>query len=124
MNTPRQAAQIVHIDEIAQRLDELAGQSVRVVGRISKIDPMSNLLVLERRTATLTVRTDLVGDAAPLRERMLIQVIGNLEMGTHCTAHVDAKIIRNVDGLDLDLWESAVEMRRRFLMQEEQELAA
>lgn len=114
---PLQFGQIKHIEEILATKD-LNGQSVRVLGKVVEFDIPSNRVVLESphgRTHRLTVDTRLL-EAIPLATHSLFQVIGELRRQEDQPGGyvLEARVARNVDGLDIGLYDEALRLKRQF----------
>ncbi|KAJ3150402.1 hypothetical protein HDU89_003183 [Geranomyces variabilis] len=121
------AGTILHISEIQRPSRQFGNQvSVRVLGRLVDFDPIHNLALIEHRGASLAIDAALLG---PFHHRIkaLLQFIGEVERnwtppetlpfqlgpGAHHPI-LRARIARNVDGLDVPLYEQALEIRRRL----------
>ncbi|KAJ3047092.1 hypothetical protein HK097_000244 [Rhizophlyctis rosea] len=120
---------ILHIEEIQADPRGKSGETVRVLGKLLSYDPHHSLAQIEHASKTLTIDTTLLGDF-PYRVKSLLQFIGVLEdwrppvqhkLQTTPTKHagnghviLQAKIMRNVDGLDLTLYDKALQIRRQF----------
>mmetsp|Transcript_27038 Transcript_27038/g.46618 ORF Transcript_27038/g.46618 Transcript_27038/m.46618 type:complete len:114 (+) Transcript_27038:174-515(+) len=104
-------AQIVFVPEIVANPSEFVGQSVRVLGRVSEGQHQANRLCVEYQDALLFVNTSLL-DNVSFREGSLYQFIGEISSDLLLCARVS----RCVDGMDLALYEKAVDIRRQFLL--------
>jgi len=111
-----------------------AGHSVRVLGFLARIDLLRGTASLAMRGAFLTVDCSLLPPGcAALREGCLCQVLGEIveaeeeeeEEEGGCLApkgkkslRLVARIVCDAEGLDVDLWEQALAVRRRFLLED------
>ena len=107
------SAEIIFLDELSTRRDLSPQASVRVLGRLREYSPTSQRALVALHQCELEVDTSLLQGVA-LQEGCLLQVIGELSGAPpHCVLH--ARVARNVDGLDVELYRQAVQLRRQFL---------
>ncbi|RUS22041.1 telomere-capping, CST complex subunit-domain-containing protein [Endogone sp. FLAS-F59071] len=108
---------VYFLSEITADSQHMIGRSVRVNGTLLEYDAHANRAVIEHEGARLLVDTSLLG-VFPHRERSLFQWIGEISVSDEHTAAAPlilrARVVRNIDGLDLRLYEQAVRLRRRF----------
>ncbi|CAO3668291.1 unnamed protein product [Umbelopsis ramanniana] len=107
--------ELVMLQELA--LDPVAFQkkSIRATGILITYNPDSNRAVLEHKGHTLVVATDLL-DPFPYKIKDLLQCIGELELIAESNQLLlHARIARKVDGLDLDIYEKTIQLRRKYL---------
>ena len=107
---------IHHIEEILNN-EQLHHQSVRVTGRVIRYDAHQNVVVLESpQNQVLLVETHLLTPAMEFTIGSLYQFIGETYITNgQQTVQLCARVGRNVDGLNLSLYEQALEAQRRFL---------
>ncbi|KAJ1403393.1 telomere-capping, CST complex subunit-domain-containing protein [Ochromonadaceae sp. CCMP2298] len=118
-----QSGEILLLSEVAQ-LPINERRYVRVTGRVVALDGGRVVCEVRDGGAGLRVDLSLVG-FAEARVDALIQLIGELRpvedknfgtVGAGCRAHyLIASVVRNVDGLDVDLFAQALIARRKFL---------
>eukprot|EP00171_Calliarthron_tuberculosum_P008259 IDg8259t1 len=100
------------------QLDELgsadAGRTVRVLGRITRIDENARTLVLEYRGTALTVETALLeGSPVLLRRGDFRHFLGLLHM-TDARLVLRARLVIDMDGVDCDLYDRCLILRRNL----------
>ncbi|XP_035207548.1 CST complex subunit TEN1-like [Stegodyphus dumicola] len=94
-----------------------ASKLVRVLGKLKNFDPVTSLGELsdpEAKTySTLAVNFENISDT-PLIRGILYQVVGEVaDKGSKIT--LNASIVRNVDGIDMQMYKEAINLRRQFL---------
>ena len=105
------------------RLDELAscapGSSVRVLGKVLRIEHEDGWrAVIELHQARLTVDlSHLPMDGHAFHKGDLFQFLGELLVDEHGSLLLRARIARSFQGVDVGLYERAVEVKRAFLQQ-------
>ncbi|RKO93863.1 telomere-capping, CST complex subunit-domain-containing protein [Blyttiomyces helicus] len=108
---------ILNIAEILSQDTARLASTVRVLGKLISYDVPTNIAVIEHGGERLLVDVTLLGDF-PHRLKSLLQFIGELEdHAPHAgggSVVLRARIVRNVDGLDLKLFEQSLLIRRRF----------
>jgi hypothetical protein len=114
--------QLLFVHEIVARGAAANNLSVRVTGVLSGIDrALCRAALLDPRISGCQLAVDtsqLIGQN--LRNDELVQLIGEIAASAGVTVQLlRARTLRNVDGLDLDVFEKAVKAKRAF----EQELA-
>ncbi len=99
------------------------GKYVRVTGYVAEVDhsnPEKQMVRIVHDNASLWVDIALVV-ATDLTTDALVQFIGQINPAAHNTGAggkgviLSAKVYRNVDGLDMKLYEEALIARREFL---------
>lgn len=104
---------ILHVNEIIQKGLSIRGQSVRVMGRLESESGCTNISYNGQKLAVDVSK--ILGTT--LRDGSLFQLIG--EMDSEYTEGqqelvLRARVARNVDGLDEQLYLQVLEMRRKF----------
>ncbi|KAI8818896.1 telomere-capping, CST complex subunit-domain-containing protein [Fimicolochytrium jonesii] len=124
----RRHGEILTITEILVRTTAISSTpqplSVRVLGTLIAYDSNNSLALIEYGKARLVVDTALLG---PFRHRLrtLLQFIGDVECDWRPPNRVSfdppnvgvvvrARIVRNVEGLDVRLYEQAMKLRLEF----------
>lgn len=79
----------------------------------------SNIITLKFRDHFLQVHMDLLGDNFPLKVGSLYQFIGELHNNNdnpinESSIYLQARVVRLVDGLDLESYIQAVQLKRKF----------
>ncbi|KAJ3406644.1 hypothetical protein HDU80_010755 [Chytriomyces hyalinus] len=117
---------IVHISEIHSHISHMAGDSVRVLGRIVETDPKSTLVTIAfAQSPALLVDTRLIGALPRHSSKTLFQFVGDIEQCDDLPAaglrssvalpvFLNARIARVMDGLDVALFDKALTARRVF----------
>jgi hypothetical protein len=109
-----QSGQIKFINEVADD-PTLVGQSFRLIGTLNHIDATENRAQIEHRGRLLDVDTTLLGQF-PFHIGSLFQFIGEMNYDEFSKKLVlKARVGRNIDGLDMGLYEQALKIRREFL---------
>lgn len=112
---------MVFISELAERSHSLS--AVRITGRVTFLDPVQRYCQVEDQQCLLMVDLSLV-DMTRIRVQHLIQIFGTIQshpsggkVFPNCTDSffLSAKVIRDVDSLDLNLYRESVLYRRNFL---------
>ncbi|KNC97385.1 uncharacterized protein SPPG_07312, partial [Spizellomyces punctatus DAOM BR117] len=126
----RRHGKIVHIEEI--QAQSMSGSSVRVIGTLLTYDTNTSLAVIEHARSQLVVDLSLLGPFSN-RTKSLLQFIGEVEtwqpppnLPFSCLPSASrnylilrARIARNVDGLDLSMYDQALQIRRKFEVERE-----
>lgn len=120
------SARLLHIHELSSwQPNPRHANSVRLLGRVVSMDAASATATLSYHGTTLTINTSAV-DASLLRPGLLVQVLGELQQSrttpVHRHAHdhhhhhrqLVARIIRDMSGLDTDLYDRCLRIRRDF----------
>ncbi|KAG0168867.1 hypothetical protein DFQ28_004486 [Apophysomyces sp. BC1034] len=81
--------------------------SVRVTGKLVSFDPAADRAVIEHKNARLAISTELI-DAFPFEQGVMTQFIGELHRGQDHMPLLQARVVRNVDTLDMDLYEKVI----------------
>eukprot|EP00123_Amoebidium_parasiticum_P020865 comp5776_c0_seq1/m.1644 comp5776_c0_seq1/g.1644 ORF comp5776_c0_seq1/g.1644 comp5776_c0_seq1/m.1644 type:complete len:133 (-) comp5776_c0_seq1:332-730(-) len=119
------AGKILLIREIKQDLKAVDGASVRVVGKLVRVDMAANHVVLMHEGYELRIDTSIL-DPINWRLSSSFQVIGEVrvEPGAQDGETTDtgkvwlrARVGRCVDGMDMGLFLEALAIRRKFLDQ-------
>jgi len=113
---PYKFGETLLLKEVVEQAGSLAGASLRVLGRLVSFDPASNTAVIEHDKHQLLINTELL-DSFSYRVNSLFQFIGEYDVSVSGD-FVKARIARNVDGMDLKLFEKALVLRRRFEAQQ------
>ncbi|KAJ3020922.1 hypothetical protein HKX48_009526 [Thoreauomyces humboldtii] len=123
-----QHGEILHISEIVSSQGSNAPVSVRVLGTLVAFDSTNSLALIDHLGARLTVDAQLLG---PFHHRLksLLQFIGEIDRQWVPPPNIAfepprpprgpgmvlrARIVRNVDGLDVPLYDQALQIRRKF----------
>ncbi|CAK9219723.1 unnamed protein product [Sphagnum troendelagicum] len=106
---------IVHLDELhaSSPFAATPSQSLRVLGQLNSYDVETGIVLITEAGASLKVDTQLLHDVA-LRQGSLYQFIGELNFTASNEMVLQARVGRNVDGLDLKLYDKALQLRRQF----------
>ena len=93
-----------------------AGTSVRVTGRLVEFDAATACALIEHRGEELSIDVSALGGSR-MRQGELLQFIGEAFPGRHGAPqpYVRARIVRNVDNLDMQTYEKAVLATRAFI---------
>ncbi|KAG0478538.1 hypothetical protein HPP92_013257 [Vanilla planifolia] len=89
------------------------GQSLRVTGRLESYSSESAIAVIVDGGVTLRVDTQHLRDIN-FRISSIYQFIGELKIQEGNQAILEARIGRNVDGMDLNLYHQSIQLRRKF----------
>mmetsp|Transcript_15918 Transcript_15918/g.41268 ORF Transcript_15918/g.41268 Transcript_15918/m.41268 type:complete len:130 (-) Transcript_15918:44-433(-) len=100
--------------EIAAQGSQLNGKSVLVLGRIQQCDHSQQTVVITHEHAELTVDVRM-SPGVHLAKDAWFQFIGELEVQEQGGAILIARIARNVNGIDEQLYQEALYAQRRFL---------
>ncbi|TYZ64151.1 hypothetical protein PybrP1_004444 [[Pythium] brassicae (nom. inval.)] len=112
--------EIVQIAEVLATPALQQNRSVRVTGRLEAFDAGRALAQLSFQGAALTVDTRVLAtDGLALRVGSMYQFLGETHV-THSTpgasdVRLVARVARNVDSLDVNLFLEALALRRQFL---------
>ena len=104
--TSAEPALVAEILEAPARFD-----AVRVTGRLTAYCAVANVAELEHRGATVRVKTANLENALELHLDRLYSFIGEVER-CEGSVRVRARVGRDVDGLDVGLWEAALRLDR------------
>ena len=94
-------------------------KSIRTHGKIIALDVVQRQLTIEQDGQLLVVNTELLDPEFIFVPNTLHQFIGELEVLTdvpQLTLCLKARIVRNIDGMDLKLYEQAVGLLRNHLI--------
>ncbi|GLD98089.1 hypothetical protein PINS_up006786 [Pythium insidiosum] len=106
--------EIVQIAEVL-RDPRLQQSSVRITGKLETYDASSHVATVSFQGAQLTVETRICAlDGVDLVVGSMYQFIGETYR-SHTEIRLRARVARNVDKLDIDLFLEALELRRKFL---------
>ncbi|DAZ92585.1 TPA: hypothetical protein N0F65_012815 [Lagenidium giganteum] len=105
------------ICQIAEVLQDprLQNRCVRITGRLEQYDATRELAKVAFQGASMAVETRLLANThVELRIGSMYQFLGDtrVQAGSVC---LSARVVRNVDNLDIDLYLQALELRRKFL---------
>ncbi|TMW67073.1 hypothetical protein Poli38472_012189 [Pythium oligandrum] len=109
--------EIVQIAEVL-RSPQLQNRSVRVTGRLESFDAARNLAVISFQGARMTVETNTMAmDGREMTVGSMYQFLGETHRigGGPDDVRLRARVLRNVDNMDIDLFLQALELRRQFL---------
>ncbi|GAB9469818.1 hypothetical protein Gpo141_00007084 [Globisporangium polare] len=115
------ATSCCEIVQIAEVLADpaLQSRSVRITGRLDAYDAQRNLARVSFQGAAMTVETRILAmNALELRVGSMYQFLGETyQVRNTSTPEVRlvARVARNVDSLDVDLFLQALALRRQFL---------
>ena len=96
---------------------QAVGRSVRVTGRLASFNPQEARALIKHRGEELWIDTSFL-TGSRLQEAELLQFIGEAFAGGppgEPDTYVRARVVRNVDNLDLEMYERAVLATRQFL---------
>ncbi|GAB5591957.1 hypothetical protein Unana1_06857 [Umbelopsis nana] len=106
--------ELVMLQELANNPAAFRGKSIRATGMLMAYNPDTNLAVLEHKGNTLNVATHLL-DPFPYKHKDLLQCIGEVDLDQESKQLLlCARVARKVDGLDLDLYQKTIELRRKY----------
>ena len=100
----------------ASRAVGTGGTSVRVTGRLVEFDTATACALIEHQGEELSIDVSALGGSR-MRQGELLQFIGEAFPGRHGKSqpYVRARIVRNVDNLDMQTYEKAVLATRAFI---------
>jgi len=104
---------ILMLDELRGNVKD--GDSVRVLGRLQEYDPKNNRAVIEHNNVTLKIDTVFL-ESFPFKVNSMFQFIGEIETYNK-EMILKARVGRNIDEMDLILFERALKIRRDFLQE-------
>ena len=120
--------EVLFLSEIGEMGPQLVGRSVRTLGRLQKAEFASNTAEIALDGVALRVRTDLLGPDFPLVDGHLYEFLGEIERPAAPAAaaaaaaaqnvsgvQLLARIGRDVEGKDVELFRQAILLRRQFL---------
>ncbi|KAJ0401050.1 hypothetical protein ATCC90586_004155 [Pythium insidiosum] len=106
--------EIVQIAEVL-RDPRLQQRSVRITGKLESYDASNHIALVSFQGAQLTVETRICAlEGVELAIGSMYQFIGETYR-SHADVRLRARVARNVDNLDIDLFLQALELRRKFL---------
>ena len=108
----------LHIPEILARGLGANNLSVRVLGTLVHMDTVAARLAIEHQSARLEVDTSAL-EARVYQQGQLLQFIGEMVVCEHAAPLLRARIVRDMDIQDLDLYDRSLKAKRDF----ERELA-
>eukprot|EP00128_Syssomonas_multiformis_P012478 Colp12_sorted_trinity150504_noHs@1116 len=108
-----QSGEIITINELNAKPSSYNTRTVRITGRLREHDIHKNVVVLSAERERVEVDVLILGDFG-WRINSLYQVIGEVELRS-AKPFLKARVCRCVDGLDMKLYEQALELRRAFL---------
>ncbi|OZJ02520.1 hypothetical protein BZG36_04263 [Bifiguratus adelaidae] len=114
---------IVFLDEIEKDIVKWSGRMVRVLAVLESYDPQENRASIELEGYRLAVDTSLLG-VFSYHLNSLYQWIGELHVNNNKATHEEslilhARIMSNSDGLDIQLYRKAVQLRREYYNKKE-----
>ncbi|KAJ3111837.1 hypothetical protein HK100_002543 [Physocladia obscura] len=132
-----QVSKLVLVSEICSHITHMQGECVRVLGRISEFDIDSSFVVLAHASFDILVDTNLIGPIDKNTSKALIQFVGEMTEADDLTnmspmvreylqqtrrvgmplrsfVYLNARIVRNMDGLDVSLYENSLKAMRIF----------
>lgn len=112
--------EVLHIQEILARGGAANKTSVRVLGTVQHIDLAAARLTIEHKSAVLDVDTSALGGHA-YQQGQLLQFIGEMSVCEQAVPLLRARIVRSMEGLDLELYDRSLKAKREF--EREMELA-
>eukprot|EP00041_Stephanoeca_diplocostata_P009833 m.153509 g.153509 ORF g.153509 m.153509 type:complete len:125 (+) comp17918_c0_seq1:543-917(+) len=118
MEVRNRSAEVVLADEVAQNGELFKNKFVRVLGKVSSLDPRVNTATITIGNHKLAVDLTLVGPCVKVGS--LFQFVGEVECtkeGDSLNQIVRAQFGRCVDGLDITLFKQALMARRSFLQE-------
>ncbi|XP_068660876.1 CST complex subunit TEN1 [Aristolochia californica] len=89
------------------------GTSLRVTGKLLEHDEHTSVAVIVDENVNLKIDTQHLRDLN-LRVGSMYQFIGELHIHLDTDATLHARVGRNVDGIDLNLYYQTLQLRRRF----------
>ncbi|KAJ3676116.1 hypothetical protein LUZ60_003528 [Juncus effusus] len=89
------------------------GQSLRVIGKLESFEIETGIVVISDGGFKLKIDMQHLRDFN-FRTGSLYQFIGELKFGHDNDAMLEARIGRNVDGLDLNLYKQSLQIRRKI----------
>ncbi|KAH0461090.1 hypothetical protein IEQ34_008665 [Dendrobium chrysotoxum] len=89
------------------------GQSIRVTGKLQSYNVESGIAIIVDGGATLLIDTQHLRDIN-FRTNSIYQFIGELLIPHDGQVVLKARIGRNVDGIDLNLYHQSIQLRRKF----------
>ncbi|KAL0918537.1 hypothetical protein M5K25_010550 [Dendrobium thyrsiflorum] len=89
------------------------GQSIRVTGKLQSYNVESAIAIIVDGGATLLIDTQHLRDIN-FRTNSIYQFIGELLIPHDGQVVLKARIGRNVDGIDLNLYHQSIQLRRKF----------
>ena len=106
---------LVGLGEVSRAVGT-GGTSVRVTGRLVEFDTATACALIEHQGEELSIDVSALGGSR-MRQGELLQFIGEAFPGRHGTSqpYVRARIVRNVDNLDMQTYEKAVLATRAFI---------
>eukprot|EP00455_Lapot_gusevi_P001666 TRINITY_DN10638_c0_g1_i1.p1 TRINITY_DN10638_c0_g1~~TRINITY_DN10638_c0_g1_i1.p1 ORF type:complete len:116 (+),score=13.39 TRINITY_DN10638_c0_g1_i1:57-404(+) len=102
----------LYISEL--NVNEHDGASVRIFGKLVEHDIGTCSLIIEHNNAQLQVNTELLDASIGLRVGSLYQFIGEIST-QHNEMVLKPRIVRNIDGMDLKLYDQALKIMRQHL---------
>ncbi|KAJ3188748.1 hypothetical protein HDU85_004462 [Gaertneriomyces sp. JEL0708] len=108
---------IKFIPEIHENAELLLGSAIRVIGTLQAFEPGKSQAVIIHHKTQLLVDVSLLGPFS-YRLKTLLEFFGQLEINRTTDLKqiiLRARIARNMDGLDIGLFEKAVKIRRRLM---------
>jgi len=103
----------VYIHEIIDSIDSFSGKSVRVFGKLIEYDVVNGLAIIQYKEKKLVVDTALL-DSFVYKIGSVFQFVGETR-STNKVPRLYARLGRNIDDMDLRLFEQALTLRRKFL---------
>eukprot|EP01135_Chromosphaera_perkinsii_P010425 Nk52_evm1s2122 gene=Nk52_evmTU1s2122 len=116
------SGKIFHVEEIRKQHHRLAGNMVRVVGKIKAFDPHEGFVVISSEAWDLKINIKRLGPTA-FKCGSLFQFVGELEQIQEKITPIknddrglilNANVCRCVDGMDMTLYSQALDIKRKF----------
>uniref|UniRef100_A0AAV1USR4 Uncharacterized protein n=1 Tax=Peronospora matthiolae TaxID=2874970 RepID=A0AAV1USR4_9STRA len=116
MVAPPGCCEICQIAEVVAD-PQLQNRSVRITGRLQTYDAQRQLAIVSFQNVSMTVETQsLALEHLRLQVGSMYQFLGETYAKTEpAEVRLVARVARNVDSLDIDLFLAALAMRRQFL---------
>ncbi|KAI8142921.1 telomere-capping, CST complex subunit-domain-containing protein [Fennellomyces sp. T-0311] len=110
---------VVHLREIIDDPKSNVNQSVRVKGYLKEYDPVTNRAVIEYDDAELHLNASML-DTFPYPVGKLIECIGEVRQEQEQIV-LWPRITRDIDTLDMKLFERAAQYKRQYLQKTNKE---
>uniref|UniRef100_A0A061SGW8 Uncharacterized protein n=1 Tax=Tetraselmis sp. GSL018 TaxID=582737 RepID=A0A061SGW8_9CHLO len=111
-----ECATVVHLEEVLDSPGTYSGKSVRVLGLLKDVDVHAFEATLENHGEVLRIGTEMLLGTF-LERGSWYQIIGEVDCSSVEGPVLVARVARNVNGIDPQLFDEALQLRRRFLEQ-------
>nr|GLL42251.1 CST complex subunit TEN1 [Ipomoea trifida] len=91
----------------------MQGASLRVTGKLQEYNVETDSAVISNGNASLRIDTERLNIS--IRPGSIYQFIGELHIGPSDEAILKARVGRNVDGMDLNLYHQSLQLLRNFV---------